>query len=172
MDYIKPIELAVRDKLRTDREYRNAYFRAETADAIALQLRALRRLRKMNQIELADAAEMRQSAISRIEQSEYSSWTFNTLWRVAEALDARLVVTFETAEDAVGNFVDEPQEAVASTSAKTGDALVESSHVGTYTELVAGSARTTKFSKGVPDETSKQGPLTAVATETAENANG
>jgi hypothetical protein len=47
---------------------------------------------------------MRQSAISRIEQAEYSSWTFNTLWRVADALEARVVIQIQPIEEAVLEF--------------------------------------------------------------------
>lgn len=105
MDDTKPIELGIAKKLRKDERYRKSFFRAEAADSIALQIRDLRKKRDdLKQAELATRADMKQSAISRIEQAEYSSWTFNTLWRIAEALDARLVVTFEPIEDAIRKY--------------------------------------------------------------------
>jgi transcriptional regulator with XRE-family HTH domain len=108
VDYTKPIELGIADKLRNDKGYRNAFFRGHTTDSIAQQIRKLRKLRdNMKQSQLAEAAGMKQSAISRIEQAEYSSWTFNTLWRVAEALGARLIVDFQPIEDAIKEY--EPQ---------------------------------------------------------------
>ena len=44
---------------------------------------------------------MKQSAVSRIEQADYSGWSFNTLFRVADALEARLMVSFEPVEDVI-----------------------------------------------------------------------
>ena len=101
MDFITPIELGIVEKLKNDKEYRQAFFRSSVTDSIAIQIRELRKLRSLKQGDLAAATEMKQSAISRIEQAEYSSWTFNTLSRVAEALDAKLTVTFQPAEQAI-----------------------------------------------------------------------
>lgn len=104
MDYTKPIELKVIENLKHDPEYRKAFFRADATDSIALQIRQLRKRRALNQSELAAAADMKQSAVSRIEQAEYSSWTFNTLCRVAEALNARLRIVFQPVQDAIAEF--------------------------------------------------------------------
>lgn len=104
MDYTKPIELGIAEKLKKDEGYRRAFFRASATDSIALQIRQLRKLRVLKQAELAEAADMKQSAVSRIEQAEYSSWTFNTLWRVAEALNARLIVRFQPIESAIKEY--------------------------------------------------------------------
>lgn len=104
MDYTKPIELGIAEKLKKDEGYRKSFFRAFATDSIALQIRQLRKFRELKQAELAATADMKQSAVSRIEQAEYSSWTFNTLWRVAEALNARLIVRFQPIEDAIGEY--------------------------------------------------------------------
>lgn len=105
MDYTKPIKLGIADKLKADEVYRKAFFRAYATDSIALQIRELRKLREnMTQVELAESCGMKQSAVSRIEQAEYSSWTFNTLCRVAEALKARLIVTFQPMEEAIRDY--------------------------------------------------------------------
>ena len=102
MDYTKPIKLGIAEKLKTDEVYRREFFRAYVTDRIALQIRQLRKLRdEMTQIELAKSCGMKQSAVSRIEQAEYSAWTFNTLLRVADALKARLIVTFQPVEEAI-----------------------------------------------------------------------
>lgn len=103
-NFIKPINLEIAEKLRKDEVYRRAFFRAFTADDIALQIRKLRNFRGFKQVELAVAANMKQSAVSRIEQAEYSSWTFNTLLRIAEALNARLLVRFQITEDAIKDY--------------------------------------------------------------------
>ena len=102
--FTKPIDLGIAEKLKKDESYRKAFFRASTADSIALQIREFRSQLGLKQADLAAAADMKQSAVSRIEQAEYSSWTFNTLWRIAEALNARLTVRFEFAEDAIREY--------------------------------------------------------------------
>lgn len=104
MQYTKPINLGIAEKLKNDKEYRRAFFRASATDSIALQIRDLRKRRELKQAELAVAADMKQSAVSRIEQAEYSAWSFNTLSRVADALDARLIITFQPMEVAVKEF--------------------------------------------------------------------
>ena len=58
----------------------------------------------MLQKDLGEEANMEQSAVSRIEQSEYSGWSFKTLLRVADALDARLRILLEPAEDVIEQY--------------------------------------------------------------------
>ncbi len=50
---------------------------------------------------------MKQSAISRIEQADYGNWSLNTLFRVADALDARLCISFDPIEEVVAQYKDE-----------------------------------------------------------------
>ena len=104
MEYTTPIELGIAEKLKKDEGYRRVFFRAFVTDSIALQIQQLRKLHALKQSGLAAAAGMKQSAISRIEQAEYSSWTFNTLSRVAEALKARLIITFQPMEEAISEY--------------------------------------------------------------------
>lgn len=66
----------------------------------------------MRQIDLAKKSQMKQSAISRIEQADYSGWTFNTLLRVGEALDARLRITFEPAENVIARYEIQDAESI------------------------------------------------------------
>ena len=47
---------------------------------------------------------MKQSAVSRIEQASYSRWNIDTLWRIAEALDLRMRITFEPMEHVIRQF--------------------------------------------------------------------
>lgn len=127
MDYIQPIELGIAEKLKTDLQYRKAFFRASSADSIALQIRALRKRRAdMNQAELAEACGMKQSAISRVEQADYSSWTFKTLWRVAEALESKVVIRFQPWEEAIGAF-----EITEATQSAAADRATYSRVIGT-----------------------------------------
>lgn len=96
----KPIRLSIAKKLG-DRKYRAAFFRARAQDDVASAVRGLRKKRKLKQGRLAELCGTKQSAISRIEQSEYSAWNFSTLLRVATALDAKVRVIFEPAEDVI-----------------------------------------------------------------------
>jgi len=109
MALISPLKLNISKKLKEDRDFRKRFFRGQAQDEIAMSIRSLREKRKMRQIDLAKTSRMKQSAISRIEQADYSSWSFNTLFRVAEALDARLRVTLEPTEAIIARY--ETQEA-------------------------------------------------------------
>ena len=97
---VSPVNLDLADQLR-DREFRAEFFRLAAEETIASQIRFLRELRRMRQSDLAKISGMKQSAISRIEKADYASWNYATLVRVAEALDARLRVTFEPSEDVI-----------------------------------------------------------------------
>lgn len=67
-------------------------------------LRGLRKKRVLSQPELSKKTGMKQSAISRIEQAEYAAWNYKTLLRVADALNARVRVIFEFAEDVIAKY--------------------------------------------------------------------
>ena len=98
---IKPISLNLQKRLK-DRRFRERFIATAARDQIASQIRQLRLKRGFrNQTEFAKAARMQQSAVSRIEQADYNGWTFQTLLKVAFALNARLRVTFEPIETAV-----------------------------------------------------------------------
>ncbi len=112
MALISPIKLNIAKRLREDKKYRERFFRGQTQDEIAMGIRSLREKRKKRQIDLAQESGMKQSAISRIEQADYSGWSFGTLLRVADALDARLRVTLEPAEIVIERY-EENEVAVA-----------------------------------------------------------
>jgi transcriptional regulator with XRE-family HTH domain len=104
MPLITPIKLSIAEKLEKDEGFRNRFFRGQVQDIIAMSIRGLREKRKLRQSDLANKSGMKQSAISRVEQAEYSSWSFTTLFRVAEALGARLRVTIEPVEDVIAQY--------------------------------------------------------------------
>lgn len=97
------INLEISNKLH-DIGYRHRFFARMAQDEIASRIKSLRSQRGLRQADLAQLSGMKQSAVSRIEQSEYSGWTFNTLLRVAKALDVRLRVIFEPMEEVMRQY--------------------------------------------------------------------
>lgn len=120
------IDLNLAEELN-DSEFRHEFFRTLSQDEVAEKIRGLRKYRRFNQAELAQKCGMKQSAISRIEQSSYSGWSFNTLWRLAKALDVRIRIQFELMEQAIGQFQPSPLDAVSSTSTHVHSAEVPAS---------------------------------------------
>src|ERR1700722_9117194 len=100
---LSPIKSKLSQKLK-DKGYRERFFRGRVQDEIAFQLRNARKLRRKKQSELAEIADMKQSAISRIEKASYSKWNFKTLLRIASALDLRIRVNFDLAEDVIHSY--------------------------------------------------------------------
>lgn len=90
-------ELGIAEELQ-DKDFRDAFFRAEREIDIPLQIKSLRKLRGLNQQQLAEKANFKQSAISRLENAREANWELATLVRLAEALDARLSVVIEPFE--------------------------------------------------------------------------
>ena len=115
MGLISPLKLNISKRLKEDNAFRKRFFRRQAQDEIAMSIRSLREKRVMRQIDLAKKSGMKQSAISRIEQADYSGWSFNTLLRVGEALDARLHVTLEPKETVIARY--ENQGAIATLQA-------------------------------------------------------
>ncbi len=116
MKSISPVRLNIAKRLKEDKAFRKEFFRGQTQDEIAMSIRSLREKRVMRQVDLARESKMKQSAISRIEQADYSSWSFSTLLRVADALGARLRVTLEPAEIVIERY--EKNEIAASTASE------------------------------------------------------
>lgn len=87
-----------------NRVFRRRFFRNSAQEEVAQQIRELRRKLKMRQVDLAKAAHMKQSAVSRIEQADYSRWSFNTILRIADSLDARVRVLFEPADEVIARY--------------------------------------------------------------------
>jgi transcriptional regulator with XRE-family HTH domain len=79
-----------------DKEYRHAYADESLNTYIATQIKVLREQQNLTQTELANLAGMAQPRIAVLEDINYSSWSINTLRRIAEAFDLRLSVKFET----------------------------------------------------------------------------
>lgn len=98
-----PIDLKLLEKLR-DPTYRKKFFLAESSARIAGDLIALRKKRGLNQTELAGLIGTAQTGISRLEKSSYQSWSFSMLRRIADALDARIRVRIEPAEDVLREY--------------------------------------------------------------------
>ncbi len=112
MGLISPIKLNIADKLEKDKEFRKHFFRVQAQDRIAMNIKKLRKERNKTQIDFAKEANMKQSAVSRIEQADYSGWSMNTLFRVADVLDARLRVSFEPVEDVIDWYRKKEEEAI------------------------------------------------------------
>jgi transcriptional regulator with XRE-family HTH domain len=83
---------------RTETE-RARLFSQLTRKEVAVQIRQLRERRQLTQVEFGKRCNMKQSAVSRIEQAEYTGWTYKTLSRIAEQLNARLRITYEPLEE-------------------------------------------------------------------------
>jgi transcriptional regulator with XRE-family HTH domain len=106
------IDLNLAEKLQ-DRSYRQQFFLAEASALIAEKLIALRKRRGLDQAQLAALIGTKQPAISRVEQADYQNWSFNTLRKIADALDARIRVVIEPAEDILREYADEQAAAVS-----------------------------------------------------------
>ncbi len=104
------IDLSVSQRLKTDKKFRQRFFLAEASAKIAQQLIALRTRRELNQTQVAKKLETRQPAISRVESADYRNWSFNTLRKLAEAMDARIRVVIEPAEDVLHEYEEEDAE--------------------------------------------------------------
>lgn len=82
------------DELR-DPEFAHAFFDEFLNTKIATQINVIREQRQLTQKELAARATMAQERICLLENVNYSSWSVNTLRRIAKALGVRLNVSFE-----------------------------------------------------------------------------
>lgn len=105
-------------------EFRDPDARREYADEflasfIALQIKVLRQQRQWNQRQLGDAAEgMKQQQISVLEKANYSSWTIQTLKRLAAAFDLVLSVRFESFGKLLGDITGLSRESLERPSFK------------------------------------------------------
>ncbi|HLZ71296.1 MAG TPA: helix-turn-helix transcriptional regulator [Dehalococcoidia bacterium] len=80
-----------RDEMMQDPEFARCVREAEAELELAFQTAAIREVRGMTQAQLAQAAGMRQPAIARFEKAGRTP-TVTTLWRLAAALNARIVI--------------------------------------------------------------------------------
>jgi transcriptional regulator with XRE-family HTH domain len=111
MNFLPTIDLDIAERLKSDAEFRQAYFLAESSGMIARQLIGLRKRRGLSQTEIAKQLDTHQPAISRVESADYRNWSFNTLRRLAEAMDARLRVIIVPSEDILGEYEEPKKEA-------------------------------------------------------------
>jgi transcriptional regulator with XRE-family HTH domain len=79
-----------------DEEIAHAYADEFLNMSIATQVRVLREERILTQEQLGNLAGMKQERISVLENVNYSSWSINSLRKLAKAFDVRLKVSFET----------------------------------------------------------------------------
>lgn len=106
-----------------DKKFRARFIRAWARDEVAMEVRALRKKRGLRQTELATLANTGQSAVSRTEKAEYEGWTFKSLVKIAQVLDARLRITFEPIENVMSSYRQQEEQSVCATeSAGTFDA--------------------------------------------------
>lgn len=104
LEPLSSIDRELADRLESDEKFRNRYLRRWAQNEVATEIRRLRKLRKKNQTQVAKLANTGQSAISRIEKADYDGWTFKTLLRLGEVLQARLLISFEPIEDVAAAF--------------------------------------------------------------------
>lgn len=148
-EMLHSIDLSVTERLQ-DVEFRREWFRAELEETVPADFRALRERRKLTQTELARLMGTKQPAISRFEKSADAVWEFGFLLRWAEAVNARLRVVIEAAEDVIGEYAEGPQTA-SSSSALT--------HTQSGAAYAYGQGKPTFGMKitGILDETDKRG---------------
>ena len=87
-----------------DKEYRHNYLDEFLNAWIATQIKVLREQRGWSQKELAQHAGMLQPRISALENVNYSSWSVQTLRKLAEAFDLILRISFESFGDGIRDF--------------------------------------------------------------------
>jgi transcriptional regulator with XRE-family HTH domain len=92
---MKDLRSNLREEFK-DEEFRNVYADDSLNTHIATQIKVLREQQVMTQTELAEKTGMAQPRIAVLEDVNYSSWSINTLRRLARAFGLRLSVTFET----------------------------------------------------------------------------
>jgi len=87
-----------------NKDYRHSYADEFLNETIATQIKTLREQHEWRQVDLAREAGMPQSMVARLENVNYSSWSINTLRKLARAFDVRLRVTFETFGSIIHEF--------------------------------------------------------------------
>lgn len=103
------IDLGLAEELK-DKEFRDVFFEEISRHETAEQIRELRLLRNKTQAELADMCDMQQPAVSRLEKPDYGKWNFQTLMRLAKALDGRVRLQITPSEEALKEFEEGERE--------------------------------------------------------------
>lgn len=88
-----------------NKSYFSRFFKGRSQDEIVTAIQDLRILRdNISQSQLAETCGMKPSAVCRLEKPEYGRWNFQTLWRIAEALDARWRFILEPRETVIASY--------------------------------------------------------------------
>jgi transcriptional regulator with XRE-family HTH domain len=112
-------------KAFNNEDYRHGYVDEYLNVSIATQIKVLREQRKWGQKELADKVGMKQPRISVMENVNYSSWSINTLRKLAEAFDLTLRVSFESFGNRIKEIEQINREALERPSFKDDPDFVE-----------------------------------------------
>jgi ribosome-binding protein aMBF1 (putative translation factor) len=83
-------------KLMADPEFCEAFEELRPEFEMAESLLRLRYKKKLSQKKLASKAGTKQPAIARLESAQYTGASLATLKKIAKALDAKLIVKFES----------------------------------------------------------------------------
>jgi transcriptional regulator with XRE-family HTH domain len=125
-------------------EYRHAYVDEFLDLSIATQIKVLREQRDWGQKDIADKVGMKQPRISVMENVNYSSWSINTLRKLAMAFDLTLRVSFESFGSRVKEIEQFNRKALERFSFKDDPVFAEA-------EAVEVEVRVTAATKALPD---------------------
>ena len=125
-------------------DYRHGYVDEFLNVSIATQIKVLREQRKWGQKELADKVGMKQPRISVMENVNYSSWSINTLRKLAEAFDLTLRVSFESFGNRIKEIEQINRKALERFSFKDDPVFAEA-------EAVEVEVKVTAATKALPD---------------------
>ncbi len=130
-----------------NKEYRHAYVDEFLNVSIATQIKVLREQNNWGQEELAIEVGMKQPRISVMENVNYSSWSINTLRKLAKAFDLTLRVSFESFGDRIKEIDQFNLEALERLSFEKDPAFVEKEEV-----------KINAATKALPDAQEKESP--------------
>jgi transcriptional regulator with XRE-family HTH domain len=125
-------------------EYRHAYVDEFLDLSIATQIKVLREQRDWGQKDIADKVGMKQPRISVMENVNYSSWSINTLRKLAMAFDLTLRVSFESFGSRVKEIEQFNRKALERFSFKDDPVFAEA-------EAVEVEVKVTAATKALPD---------------------
>ena len=106
MESLSPIKPNFVEKFKDPRNLCHRFFTGRSKDEIvsAIQENFSAIRNDINQSQLAELCGMKPSAVCRLEKPEYGRWNFQTLWRIAEAFDARWRFTLEPRECVIARY--------------------------------------------------------------------
>lgn len=101
---MKKLDHKLLKDFKKGKEYAHVYMEEVLNAHISTQIKVLREQNGWTQNKLAEKAEMQQARISVLENVNYSSWSINTLRKLARAFDLVLWVSFENFSVGLQNF--------------------------------------------------------------------